>query len=635
MRWRFWVRFAIVWMAGLLVAGTGYQHALPYIDFGDEMTIWSMGRTYLDPSWVMFQPQYPPGILLVSSLVQRWQQQTTGLEYDAGGTIAVMRLLSVIAYMITLTILMLLTRRLAGAAAALSAGLCWVILPLANQQAKLATIDPWLVMFFCASVACSMEGWRRRSTVWLIGGLIFALLATVFKWQGAGTLVVAWVACVALWRSDRRRAALLLVSFGVVIAAFSVWVVFIHRALEGGVYLPGTQTSVPTPDKVLINVFYPLFNIGSWAIYGVFPLLGLTLALLPTHRALHLDRMLWAIPLSIVGLAGVISVNGAPVFDRHYLSASAVLCVMSGVGASLLLRETRVRRWLMLPTAVLLLLVGVQGAAQAVQIVQANAEYVKPDRRTIFAAWARDTATEGPLLITDPLLAVAVETIYGYLGRPIDTPYNEGTATFIASDAVTAEMLTAANIRYLIAPPDFSTPHLPPLTRLITYGPETTQYRGETWAAFWVGEVPPLPGGAPLTFGDAAHGDSVHLTGLWLSATKSAPGETVKMRLAWSAPRSPTRYYSFFLHLSSPQTGELAEPINGLPPANDTRPTISWSRPDEVLISPEIAWTVPADVPAGRYELWLGLFEPVSLDYLRTADGKHYHVVGSLEIAPR
>jgi hypothetical protein len=459
-------------------------------------------------------------------------------------------------------------------------------------------------------------------------------MSTFFKWQGAGTLVVAWLACFAFWRVDRRRAMTLLLIFGVVIAAFSVWVVFIHRALEGGVYLPGTQTSFPTPDRVLINVLFPLFSIGGWAIYGMLPLIGLALAALPAHRARYGEAMLWAIPLSVLGLAGVISVNGAPVFERHYLSASAVLCVLSGVGGALLLRVVGSHRRLRLPAAVLMLIVSLQGATQLVEIGRANADFVKPDRRTIFAAWARDTAIEGPLLITDPLVAVAVETIYGYLGRPIDTPYNEGTSTFVKPEAITAAMLDSAGIRYVIAPPDFQNSALPPLTRLITYGPEETAFRGETWAAFYVGEVSPLPGEEPLTFGAAAQGDSLHLNGLWLSSARASPGDTVKMRLAWGAPHPPNRYYSFFFHLSSPQTGELAGPINGMPPISESRPTITWTRSDEVLISPEIAWTIPTEATPGRYELWLGVFEPASLEYLRTPDGKHYRVVGTLEIGP-
>src|SRR5581483_8559292 len=71
MRWR--LIFAVLLVAGFILAASGYRHGLPYIDFPDEMTIWTMGRAYVDPSWTMFQPVYPPGLLIVSSTIQRLQ----------------------------------------------------------------------------------------------------------------------------------------------------------------------------------------------------------------------------------------------------------------------------------------------------------------------------------------------------------------------------------------------------------------------------------------------------------------------------------------------------------------------------------------------------------------------------------
>jgi hypothetical protein len=639
----FWALFVLLLLVGLVVAGTGYQHGLPYIDFADEMTIWSMGRAYLDPTWTLFQPQYPPGILVVSAAIQQWQMAASGLRYDAGTTVGIMRLLGVLAYVITLAILTLITRQLGGSAAGLSAGVFWLMLPIANAQAKVATIDSWLMMWFIAAIAVSIEGWRRRSVAWLLAGLILSLLATIFKWQGAATMGVAWLACFTFWPVARRKSLFLLVAFGLIIATFSGWAVFIHRALEGGVYLPGTETSFPTPDRLLINLYHAATQVGGWAIFGVLPLFGLAtrfLPVLPGFRHRDHSFALLALALAILGLVGVVSFNGAPVFERQYLAGMTAQAVLGGLGVVLCVRLAA-RHWGGKALSAAMLIVGcAQGAAMISEVWATNLDYLRPDRRTIFAEWARRTAVDGPLLITEPTVAAALETIYGYLGRPIDTPYNEGTSTFVRPQDITPEMLHSAGIRYVIAPPDFANPALPPLTRLITVAGDDPRYRGDPWAAFWVGEMPLFPPAQVVTFGTSGPGEVaevIHLRGLWLDRASARPGQAVKMRLAWHAPRPPTRYFSFFLHLSSPQTGELSGPINGRPPVSEDRPTITWTHADELLISPEITWDVPADAPPGRYALWLGLFEPLSVDYLvdylRSADGAHYAVVGSFEVS--
>ena len=58
-----WTIFAIIVLGGVLVTGTGYRHGLPYIDEPDEMTLWTLGRATIDPTWSMFQPEQPPGMI--------------------------------------------------------------------------------------------------------------------------------------------------------------------------------------------------------------------------------------------------------------------------------------------------------------------------------------------------------------------------------------------------------------------------------------------------------------------------------------------------------------------------------------------------------------------------------------------
>ena len=178
-----WLAFGLIVLAGVVLNATGYRHSLPYIDYPDEMTIWTMGRAFYDPAWTMFQPEYPPGLLIVSSTVQRLQKASGNPFLDPGGTIEIMRLTSV---------------------AGLVAGLCWLVLPAVNSQAKVATIDAWVCMWFMASIAAGLEGWYRRSVGWIALSLLFAIIATLFKWQAAAALGLAGLACLTFWNGQRR-----------------------------------------------------------------------------------------------------------------------------------------------------------------------------------------------------------------------------------------------------------------------------------------------------------------------------------------------------------------------------------------------------------------------------------------------
>src|SRR5579859_4661837 len=105
---------AVMLLTGFCLAASGYQHGLPIIDLGDEVTYWTQGRAYFDPSFSLFLPNYPPGILQVSAAVQRAQILLGDPWINISGTVGVMRLMSVALFVVVMAILMLLSYRLAG-----------------------------------------------------------------------------------------------------------------------------------------------------------------------------------------------------------------------------------------------------------------------------------------------------------------------------------------------------------------------------------------------------------------------------------------------------------------------------------------------------------------------------------------
>jgi hypothetical protein len=254
---------------------------------------------------------------------------------------------------------------------------------------------------------------------------------------------------------------------------------------------------------------------------------------------------------------------------------------------------------------------------------------LRPDRRNVFSEWARSTAVEGPLLITDAYLAIAVQTLHGYRGRPIETPYNIDYAAFIKPEQINAEVLTSKNIRYIVTGPDFDTSHIKlPMTKLAYHNNNSDgSYAGPEWEVWYVGALPKVAASPLATFGG-----EIALRGFGVSQQAVCPGASVDLQMLWSAPKTPTRYYSTYVHLFGEKTHELSEPINGDTLAVGDRPTITWSLPGELLVGPRRTFQVRADLPPGDYQLWLGVFEPMADKRLPLPDGTDHYVLTTLSV---
>jgi hypothetical protein len=188
-------------------------------------------------------------------------------------------------------------------------------------------------------------------------------------------------------------------------------------------------------------------------------------------------------------------------------------------------------------------------------------------------------------------------------------------------------MIDAKHIRYIIdSNPDFKNERLTtPLTRLIAVRPGEG-FRGGSWAAFYVGALPQWPADRAVTLGS-----EVSLRGMSLSKQTACPGDSLDLQLLWGAMRSPSRYYSIYIHLFNGKTGELNTPISGQPVSNE-RPTMSWIKPDELLIGPRYSWSLPADLLPGDYQLWLGVFDPVGGTRLTTPDGNDHYILATIKV---
>ncbi len=112
-------------------------------------------------------------------------------------------------------------------------------------------------------------------------------------------------------------------------------------------------------------------------------------------------------------------------------------------------------------------------------------------------------------------------------------------------------------------------------------------------------------------------------------ATQVTSGDVLVVEIIWRAPSVPVDAYQVFMHLLD-EDGILWVGRDG-GPANDLRPTVSWQRAESVR-SPH-AILLPLELPAGEYQLHVGMY---SLEYgtrLLTSAGSDSVLIGRVQVS--
>jgi hypothetical protein len=98
------------------------------------------------------------------------------------------------------------------------------------------------------------------------------------------------------------------------------------------------------------------------------------------------------------------------------------------------------------------------------------------------------------------------------------------------------------------------------------------------------------------------------------------PGESVVLTLYWQAQREMDTSHKVFVHLYHGEGGILTQ-LDRLPGLG-ARPTSAWEEGE--IVADRYYVSIGADVPAGRYQLAVGLYDPQSGERLATfrSDGE-------------
>jgi 4-amino-4-deoxy-L-arabinose transferase-like glycosyltransferase len=108
-------------------------------------------------------------------------------------------------------------------------------------------------------------------------------------------------------------------------------------------------------------------------------------------------------------------------------------------------------------------------------------------------------------------------------------------------------------------------------------------------------------------------------------------GDTIQFVTTWRAADPIAYPRRIFVHLINPQTGQPIAQHDGL-----DSPTKFWQPND--YISQAHALVIPADTPPGKYELWIGMYDPTNgkrvpqTDLLGTEPPSDHYVLGTIEV---
>jgi hypothetical protein len=112
---------------------------------------------------------------------------------------------------------------------------------------------------------------------------------------------------------------------------------------------------------------------------------------------------------------------------------------------------------------------------------------------------------------------------------------------------------------------------------------------------------PPPPAAATL-------GEGIELLATNLSAATAAAGDTMTLAVDWHVAVAPGRDLTTFVHLG--EAGQVPLAQGDSLPLRGFYPTRYWAAGE--VIADSYTLLLPAELPAGRYPVWIGLYDPQS-----------------------
>lgn len=504
-------------------------------------------------------------------------------------------------------------------------------------------IEPILTpLLWAGSAWLLLRGWRTGGWLSFLGaGALLA--ASIYAYQGAWVIpILAAILAGHLALSDRPRLAArwtgLLAAAGVALLLV-LPLADLFRQQPDLLLLRPSQIATVGPQgaastDLAANIWSTLRMFGpgqtgdldvrrnlpgapALSLWQAIPFyLGLGLALW------RIRRPVYALP--VVGLAGMLLPGVFSEYAPHFhriLGAAAPAALLAGLGLAWLWQGGSVRWRQGSPSnkAGLALMGAVVFMVLAGGVATARGYFVRwaaqPDLFYAFdvglwevGRWIADQPAETPIYLTPrgtdhPTLAFAWRPGGGR--RPAPESF-DGRHIFPLTAAATGQPEQYVVIEH----EDFRTRLLlPEVFPDATTGPRFVDDTGQVYADVYTRPPGAEPRPAPIERLDVALGDGIRLEGYDLLPDTPAPGGVLYVRLYWLVDARPEADWTVFVHLlGQPKAdGNRLWVGKDSPPGNASLPTSRW-QPGWRIID-EYALPLPADLPAGSYDIEIGMYQ--------------------------
>ncbi len=500
--------------------------------------------------------------------------------------------------------------RLFGRAAGLAAALSAAVNPFQVYYSQEARSYIWVAVLATAAVYCAIRLWQSPQLSWRWSlGYVLVLAVGLYTHYLFLIVLVPINLAALLWLAPRRKArpwwhwVLLHAAAGVL---YLPWAPVAFRHITGWPSAGGEVALVPA----LLDTFR-LLGLGqtidpagaNLALLGFGLLLLLGLAPAIKDQEPHNKNLAWVALWLSVPVALVFALDlFKPAFLKFMLVTSPPFCLLLGRGTARFLAGSRARAPLLLPVALSLGLV-VSFSYDSLHNLYSDPQYARPDYRGM-AAHIQSAGRPGDAVVLNAANQWEVFTYYyPHVERvyplPRSRPVNE--AQVIAE----LEQITAAHDRIFAI---FWGEVESDPQRLVERWLDAHAYKA---ADAWWGEVrlvtyavPAAPATEIATPLEVHFGDRIALHGYTLLANQLAPGDIIQITLFWEALEPVEQRYKVFLHLLD-HDGRVVSQRDS-EPGGGLALTTTW-RPGQLQMDNH-GVSVPADTPAGVYQLVAGMY---------------------------
>lgn len=610
----FWPIVGLIILVGLLLRLPVHDFGLPWFEELDELRIWFLGRIARDMPVVTgpkYVPGYPPLNVWLQQLAQPFAEaQGRPLAIDA---VLDLRRLMLLFNTLGVIWFAMLGRRCGGALAGIFAAALWAfdpdVLEVMIYAIGESLVIPLLVLsaLLAAHALESPRRWRLALASIALGALCFLAEYRLLVAVIPGAAALLWQA----WRRYRPGWRLVLLLGGAGLVTGVAAAILILERLP-----PRFQVHAQEALRSHLWDTEAFFLFLERSVSLIHPL-TLPLVLLLILLALGERSAAAAAPLSIPALLVVAAImflttwatssirpygpdSLERIWPRHLLPAALMLYLLLAtamVQALSILRQARSRRVaqaLLLAYPLLLLL------PTTLRLVQ---DYRVLPWPVIVRDWLDDNLEPSKILVYPPTerwfdpgrsrmpqrVRLDWRTVDDIREKPLNAWIDDERITWALIPATVREQqfgddgAAQAYLDHMLLIREFTAP------------PERRDNEAFLYRLWRMQHET-----------DLRFGDHIRLTGYDLHAPEPQPGSPLEITLYWSASATPPANYSFFLHLVGDDDPRPLAQVEGNP-AVPARPTQTWDRPEETLISPRFSLPLPDDLPPGDYRVMLGL----------------------------